>query len=145
MNKIIFFVFAFLLFPISNSFGAFQNEIGDDVFVFVQNTVRDSDGKLVLYMESTKFSYLDAITLNIFLDSEANQNDPIVTIDEKQFQVIRRAESHPFDKEDLFGATFLSVNFGDSLIKLVQFPHDGYNVVSGDTLETVWTFVRPVS
>lgn len=145
MNKIILFSVSLLLIPVGVSFGAFQSEIGDDVFVFVQSTVRNSDGTLVLYLESTRFSHIGVPQLNSFLDFESNGNDPIVTINGKKFEVIQRALSESFESEKFVSATNLSDNIDGQSILLVQFPHDGYSVLPGDTRDTIWTFVRPVS
>jgi len=145
MNKIILFSFAFLLFPMSNSFGAYQTELGDSVFIFVQSTVRNSDGVLVAYLESSKFTDLNKLGLESFLDFEALRgNDPIVAIDGQNYQVIRRVQSQSFDSEGLVASTILSDNIEGKPTILARFAHDGYPVISGDTLESMWTFVRPV-
>ncbi len=130
----------------SNSFGAYQTELGDDVFIFVQSTIRNSDGVLVAYLESSKFTDLNLSVLESFLDFEASRgNDPIITIDGQNYQVIRRVQSQSFDSEGLVASTILSDNVDGKPTVLVRFAHDGYPVVSGDTLESMWTFVRLVA
>jgi len=146
MNKIILFSFVFLLFPMSNSFGAYQTELGDNVFIFVQTTVRNSDGVLIAYLESSKFTDLNKPVLESFLNFEASRgNDPVITIDGQNYQVIRRVQSQSFDSEGLVASTILSDNIDGKNTVLARFAHDGYPVVSGDTLESMWTFVRPVA
>lgn len=145
MNKLILFGFAFLLFPLNSVFGSIQTNIGDDLFVFVQTTVRNSDGNLVLYLESTKFSNLNVSALNLFLDREAsNGDDPIITIGDKQYQVIRRMQTQPLDSEGLVASTLLFSSMDGKPVLLARFAHDGYPIVPGDTLQSIWTFVRPV-
>jgi hypothetical protein len=144
--KIILFLFAFLLFPISNSFGAYQTELGDDMFIFVQSIVRNSDGVLVAYLESTKFTNLNLSGLKSFLDLEVSRGiGPVITIDGQNFQVIRRVQSQSFDSERLVASTVLYDKIDDNPTILARFAHDGYYVESGDTLESMWTFIRPVS
>ncbi len=146
MNKIILFSFVFLLFPMSNSFGAYQTELGDNVFIFVQSTVRNSDGVLVAYLESSKFTDLNKSGLETFLDFEASRgNDPVIAIDGQNYQVIRRVQSQSFDSDGLVASTILSDNVDGKNTGLARFAHDGYPVESGDTLESMWTFVRVVS
>lgn len=145
MNKFVLFSFAFLLIPFSNSFGATQTELGDDIFVFVQSTVRNSDGTLVVYLESTKFTDLNLPALQSFLNFEANGNDPVITIDEQNFQVIRRVQSQIFDSDGLVASAILSDVVDGKPIVLARFAHDGYTTMPGDTLESMWTFVRPVA
>jgi len=143
MNRIILFSFVFLLFPMSNSFGAYQTNLGDDVFIFVQSTIRNSDGTLVAYLESTKFTDLNLSVLKSFLDFEASRGgDPIIILDGQNYQVIRRVQSQSFDSEGLVASTILSDTIDGKNTVLARFAHDGYPTVSGDTLESMWTFVR---
>lgn len=146
MNKLILFGFAFLLFPLNSVFGSIQTNLGDDIFVFVQTTVRNSDGNLVVYLESTKFSNLNISELNLFLDREAaNGDDPIITIDDKHYQIIRRMQTQPINSDGLVASTLLFFSVDGKPILLARFAHDGYPIVQGDTLQSIWTFVRPVS
>ena len=146
MNKIILFSFVFLLFPISDSFGAYQTELGDNMFIFVQSIVRNSDGVLVAYLESTKFTNLNLSGLKSFLDIEVSRGiGPVITIDGQNFQVIRRVQSQSFDSERLVASTVLYDKIDDNPTILARFAHDGYYVESGDTLDSMWTFIRPVS
>ncbi len=146
MNRIILFSFVFLLFPMSNSFGAYQSELGDDIFIFVQSTVRNSDGVLVAYLESSKFTDLDKPGLASFMDFETlGVNDPIITIDEQNYQVIRRVHYQSISYDGLVASIVLSDSVDGKPTFLARFAHDGISVVSGDTLESMWTFVRPVS
>ncbi len=146
MNRIILFSFVFLLFPISDSFGVYQTELGDNMFIFVQSIVRNSDGVLVAYLESTKFTDLNLSGLKSFLDIEVSRGiGPVITIDGQNFQVIRRVQSQSFDSERLVASTVLYDKIDDNPTILARFAHDGYYVESGDTLESMWTFIRPVS
>lgn len=144
--RILFALAALVVIPLAAHSFAYQTEIGDDVFVFVQSTLRDSDGTLVAYLESTKFTHLDYSSLNAFLDYEASRaSDPIVEIDGQQYQAIRRAQSQTFDSEGLVASTILSDTVDGKTVQLARFAHDGYPTAPGDTLESIWTFVRPVS
>lgn len=146
MNRIILFSFVFLLFPMSNSFGAYQTELGDDIFIFVQSTVRNSDGVLVAYLESSKFTDLNKPELESFLDFETSSgNDPIITIDEQNYQVIRRVQYKSIGYDGLVASIMLADGVDGKVTILARFAHDGFSVVPGDTLESMWTFVRPVS
>jgi hypothetical protein len=145
MNKIILLSLVLLLIPASNSFGAYQSELGDDIFIFVQSTIRNSDGTLVVYLESTKFTDLNLPALETFLNFEATRgNDPIITVNGENFQIIRRVQSQSFDSEGLVASTILSDTVDGKNIILARFAHDGYTTIPGDTLESMWTFVRPV-
>jgi len=139
-------LFFLVIISLTNHTQAYQTEIGDDLFIFVQTTIRNSDGQLVTYLESSKFTNLNLELLGPFLDFEANRgNDPIVTINEKEYQVIRRVQSKTFPSDDLVASTILLDTIDGKLTTLARFAHDGYPVSSGDTLESMWTFIRPAS
>ena len=144
------FVFFGLLFLVAitmiNQSEAVQTDIEKGLLIFVQTTVRNSDGQLVTYLESSKFTDLNLESLGPFLDFEASRgNDPIITINGDEYQVIRRVQSKTFERDDLVASTLLSDNVDGKLVMLARFAHDGYPVSAGDTLESMWTFIRPVS
>jgi len=139
-------LFFLAIISLTNYTQAYQTDIEDGLFIFVQSTIRNSDGQLVTYLESSKFTDLNLELLGPFLDFEATRgNDPIITINEKDYQVIRRVQSKTFPSEDLVASTILSDSFDGKLTRLARFAHDGYPVSAGDTLESMWTFIRPVS
>ena len=129
-----------------NYTSAYQTDLKDGLFIFVQTTIRNSDGQLVTYLESSKFTDLNLEKLGPFLDFEASRgNDPKIIIDGTEYQVIRRVQSKIFDRDDLVASTILSDNMDGKITMLARFAHDGYPVTSGDTLESMWTFIRPIS
>lgn len=123
-----------------------ENYFTEDLFIFVQTIIRNSDGVLVAYIESTKFTEVNVFDLNSFLEFEVSQgNDPIVTVDGNNYQIIRRVQSQTFDSPELVASTILINNVPEGKVTLARFAHDGYNVYSGDTMDSIWTFIRPVS
>jgi hypothetical protein len=147
VNRIILFSFVFLLIPIGNSFATYSSEFGDELFIFVQVTIRNSDGTLIAYLESTEFTDLNLPVLKPFLDFEATHgNDPVIIIDGQNHEIIRRVSTPQlFDSEVLIASTNLFHVVDGKNILLARFAHDGCPVESGDTLEAMWTFVRSVS
>ena len=139
-------LFFLVVISLANYTQAYQTDIEDGLFIFVQTTIRNSDGQLVTYLESSKFTDLNLELLGPFLDFEATRgNDPIVTINGEEYQVIRRVQSKTFPMEDLVASTILSDTMDGKLTMLARFAHDGYPVSQGDTLESMWTFIRPAS
>jgi len=139
-------LFLLVLISATNYTSAYQTDIKDGLFILVQTTIRNSDGQLVTYLESSKFTDLNLEKLGPFLDFEATRgNDPIVTIDGSEYQVIRRVQSKTFTSDDLVASTILSDNKEGKLTMLARFAHDGYPVTQGDTLESMWTFIRPAA
>ncbi len=139
-------VFFLIIISATNYSQAYQTDIDKGLFIFVQSTIRNSDGQLVTYLESSKFTDLNLELLGTFLDFEAARgNDPTVTINEKEYQVIRRVQTKTFPRDDLVASTILSDTIDGKLTMLARFAHDGYPVSQGDTLESMWTFIRPAS
>jgi len=139
-------VFFLIVISATNYSQAYQTDIDKGLFIFVQSTIRNSDGQLVTYLESSKFTDLNLELLGPFLDFEsARANDPIVTINGEEYQIIRRVQSKTFPSEDLVASTILSDTIDGKLTMLARFAHDGYPVSEGDTLESMWTFIRPAS
>jgi len=139
-------LFFLIVISATNYSQAYQTDIDKGLFIFVQTTVRNSDGQLVTYLESSKFTDLNLELLGTFLDFESSRtNDPIVSINGEDYQVIRRVQSKTFPSEDLVASTILSDTIDGKLTMLARFAHDGYPVSEGDTLESMWTFIRAVS
>jgi len=139
-------LFFLVIISLTNHTHAYQTDIEDGLFILVQSTIRNSDGQLVTYLESSKFTDLNLKLLGPFLDFEASRgNDPTVTINGEEYQIIRRVQSKTFPSDDLVASTILSDTIDGKLTMLARFAHDGYPVSAGDTLESMWTFIRPVS
>ena len=129
----------------SFSYAQTQTSLDDGLFVNVQSELRNSDGQLITYLESSKFTDLNLPALHNFLDFEASVgNDPIVLIDGKNYQIIQRTKTITFDSDNVIGSTNLSDNLDGEVIHLARFTHDGLLVVPGDSLQSTWTFVRLV-
>ncbi len=116
-----------------------------EIFVFVQTIVKNSDGQLVTYLTSDKFSNLDQDKLQTLLENEDSEGDPINTIDSQKFQVTQRFQKLQILEENVIASTLIAQKQNDDLIKVARFAHDGYPIVEGDEVFSVWTFIRPVN
>lgn len=115
-----------------------------DLYVHVQTILRDSDGTLIAYLESSKFTDLNLAFMDNFLDLEASREAPaIVDLGGQFFEVIRRVQVVPIDTYTVVASTNLTYEVGGQTQLLARFAHNGYPTVPGDTLESIWTFVRP--
>ena len=115
-----------------------------ETFIFVQTLVENSDDQIVTYLTSDKFSDLNVRDLDILLDSEVTENDPVITINGQKYQVIKRKLTINYDKENVIASTLLAHTLNDKLTIVARFAHDGYPIVSGDRVQSIWTFLRPV-
>ena len=129
----------------SLSYAQTQTSLETGIFISVQSELRNSDGQLITFLESSKFTHLNLSSLYDFLDFEVSLgSDPVVSIDGKSYQVIQRTRIITFDSISVIGSTNLLDNLGGAEILLARFNHDGFPVVSGDSLKSTWTFVRLV-
>ena len=113
------------------------------VITFVQTFLYNTDGQLITYLASNKFSDLNLGALNRLLNSEATENDPIITINEKKFQIIQRQLTITYDKENVIASTIMAHSVNDTLTMVARFAHDGYPIREGEKVVSVWTFIRP--
>ncbi len=114
------------------------------VFIFVQTIVKNSEGQIVTYLASDKFTDVKTESLNFLLDSEANEKDPVVTIGDNKYQVIKRKQTIDYDKKNVIASTIMAHTQNDDLIHVARFAHDGYPIVEGDRVVSIWTFIRPL-
>ncbi len=113
------------------------------VITFVQTFLYNSEGQLVAYLASDKFSDINLGALNVLLNSEATENDPIITINDNKLQIIQRQKTVPYDKDNVIASTVLADKNNDSLTMVLRFAHDGYPIRDGEKVVSVWTFIRP--
>lgn len=115
-----------------------------DLYVHVQTILRNSDGTLIAYLESSKFTDLNLVFLADFLDLEASRQEPVVVdLGGQFFEVIRRVQVVPIDMYTVVASTNLTFEVDGQTQLLARFAHNGYPTMPGDTLESIWTFVRP--
>lgn len=118
---------------------------GTDTFIFVQTFVRNSEGQLITYLGSNEFTHLDVNALDRLLDIEASENDRIFTFNGEKFQVIKRSMTIPYHKENAIASTILANDENGKTVIVARFAHDGYLIVPGDVVTSIWTFIRPVN
>ncbi len=150
---LIFAIVPFLIFTIfsftNNSYGqSIENEKNflskTETFIFVQTIVENSDGELVTYLTSDKLSDLNKRELENLLESEVSEKDPIVSIAGQKYQVIKRKQTISHDRDNVIASTMLAYSQNDALKTVARFAHDGYPIIPGDNVQSVWTFLKPV-
>ena len=145
MKYLLVLLFVVAISFTSLSYAQTQTSLEEGIFISVQSELRNSNGQLITFLESSKFTDLNLASLYDFLDFEVSLgNDPVVTIDNKKYQVIQRTRTLTFDSDNVIGSTNLLDNLDGKEIPLARFAHDGLPVVSGDTIQSTWTFVRLV-
>ncbi len=141
----IIFVASFSSYSYAQSSPAKTDLVSEsETFVFVQTLLENSDGKVVTYLTSDKFTDLNKAALEKLLEKEVSEKDPIIEINGEKFQVIKRKLTITYDKENVIASTILADSSNDKLTIVARFAHDGYPIVEGDNVHSIWTFLRPV-
>jgi len=155
LKKHWFLVFAIVPFLILTVFSLTNSSYGQsedennflsktETFIFVQTFVENSDGQLVTYLTSDKFSDLYLRELDILLESEVSEKDPIISIQGQKYQVIKRKQTISHDRDNVIASTMLADSQNGALKTVARFAHDGYPIIPGDKVQSVWTFLKPV-
>ena len=147
MNYLVFLL-VFSLFNVllvSNSYAQNSQEPIQDVYIFVQTFVRNSDGVLVHYFENDKFTDKNLAALDVFLDFEVERGSaPIHEIDGKTFQLIQRSKVLEIDSYQLVASTKLEDSTNPISKNLARYAHDGFFLTPGDQTTQIWTFFREI-
>lgn len=125
---------------IGNSY-AQSSEQTRSIFIFVQTQIRNSDGQLVAYLEANKVYLSDLDMLNKYLDKQppqqtfarAGQNYDLIQLD------VEKNITEP----NVISKTALGTVVNNKQVVMAYSDHDGYPIVPGDTVTSVWTIIRP--
>ena len=153
MNKVfLFFIFGSIAFTLASTFEysfaqkSYEVPIPSEsgVFIFVQTYVQNSNGELITYLASDKFTYLNIESLNSYLDKERSPTDLILSINDQNFEVITKKFSVLYQAENVIASTMLGHTYEGDPIIVARFAHDGYPIMPQETVNSVWTFIRPI-
>ena len=141
----IFSIFSMMAYSETQSSNPSSQLLSDSkVFIFVQTMVENSDGQLVTYLTSDKFTDVDSNALDILIEAEVSEDDPIVVINDQKFQVINRLLTINSDKESVVASTIMAHEQNGIIKPIARFAHDGYPILEGEMVTTSWTFIIPV-
>jgi hypothetical protein len=117
----------------------------NDVVVLLQLVIRDKDGVLLGYVETTEKLHIRPAFLYWYLMDKPNKH--FVTIENKPYEIIQwPGNEAPNQKEHYSMAMYVLLHnvpdFGRQ--NLVIMNHEAYQVDPGDKLEVYWTVLMPV-
>ena len=114
-------------------------------YIFVQIIPKDSNGNILGLFQLDKITNIDYSALDYLLDSEFSQNkDSVYQLDGKKIQLIIRENSETYTNSQMVSSTNVTVDTGNGVEEVVRFAHDGYMVSPGDSVTTIWYFVRTI-
>ena len=139
-------IFSIIIFSAFTSEAFAQISNPDDIFfIFIQVTLRDSDGHLVTYMESNKLVNVDKKIINDSLDHLSSYIEiPIFELNDTKFQVFIIETYTEFDSNTMFGNAYYDVTIDDQTYSAAKFQFDSFLTSPGDEATAVWTIARLV-
>jgi len=143
-------IFSIIVFSIFSSEAFAQNWIPkpsehDIFFIFVQVTLRNSDGDLVTYMESSKLHSVDKKIISDSLDHiSSSVKIPIFELNDYRFQVFIIESTTEFDSNTMYANVYYNVDIDEQTYSAARFNFDSFLTSPGDEATVVWTFARLV-
>ena len=139
-------IFSIIVFSVFSTEVFAQPVPGDDIFyMFVQVTLRNSDGDLVTYMESDKLFDVDKKIIGNSLDYFSSSMEiPIFQLNDVKFQVFILETVTEFDSSTMFVNAYYNVTIDEQTHPAARFQFDGFLTSPGDEATAIWTFARVV-
>lgn len=139
-------IFSIIVFSVFSTEVFAQPVPGDDIFfMFVQVTLRNSDGDLVTYMESQKLFDVDKKIIGDSLDYFSSSMEiPIFQLNDVKFQVFIVETVTEFDSSTMFANAYYNVTIDEQTHPAARFQFDGFLTSPGDEITAIWTFAKVV-
>ena len=139
-------IFSIIVLSVFTSETFAQTSQPDDIFfVFVQVTLRNSDGDLVTYMESNKLFDVNKKIINDSLDHfSSSMVIPTFELNDRNFQVFIVESITEFDSNTMFANAYYNVTIDERTYSAARFQFDGFLTSPGDEATAVWTIARLV-
>ena len=139
-------IFSIIVFSVFSTEVFAQPVPGDDIFyMFVQVSLRNSDGDLVAYMESDKLFDVDKKIIGDSLDYFSSSMEiPIFQLNDVKFQVFIVETVTEFDSSTMFANAYYNVTIDEQTHPAARFQFDGFLTSPGDEITAIWTFAKVV-
>ncbi len=117
-----------------------EEKNNDDVEIFMQIVLRNSDGILVGYIEGTpQIFHIDQII--DWVEPKANKSTIIK--DGKKFEMLQFGNKFSWSETPTMGAYFLKIPINGKTVNGMYFHFDSFHISSDDTVQVFWTVFRP--
>ena len=138
-------IFSIIVFSVFTSESFAQTPPSDIFFIFVQVTLRNSDGNLVTYMESNKLIDVNEKIINDSLEQFSSSMEiPIFELNDTRFQVFIIETITEFDSTTMFANAHYYVTIEERIYSGAQFSFDSFLTSPGDEATVVWTIAKLV-
>ena len=140
-------IFSIIIFSVfsSEAFAQISQSENDIFSIFLQITLRNSDGDLITYMESSKLYDIDKKIINDSLDYISSSTEiPIFQLNDIKFQVFIIEVVDEFDSNTMYARANYDVTIGEQTYSAARFQFDSFLTSPGDKVTSVWTIARLV-
>ena len=139
-------IFSIIIFSAFTSEAFAQISNPDDIFfIFIQVTLRNSDGQLITYLESQKFFDVDNKIINDSLDHFSSSMEiPVFQLNDIKFQVFIIEITNEFDSNTMYARASYDVTVSEQTYSAARFQFDSFLTSPGDKVTSVWTIARLV-
>jgi hypothetical protein len=111
--------------------------------VMLQLIVRDSEGRLITYVQADQIIGIDPTVLDQYLDDR--QNKKIITLDGKSHELVQwQGRTETIDKTHAMTVFTLYGLVDDTYQIALEILHNSYQVNPGDTVTVYWNVLRPL-
>ena len=140
-------IFSIIIFSVfsSEAFAQISQPENDIFSIFLQVTLRNSDGELVTYMESSKFSHVDHKVINDSLAHVSSYVEiPIYELNNVKFQVFIVETITEFNSSTMYTNAYYNVTTDEQTYSAAKFQFDSFLTSPGDESTVIWTIARAV-
>jgi hypothetical protein len=146
MSKLYFVLgFTFSLLLMNDAYGQYsyvQDTTGLP-YALLQLIIRDSEGRLVSYIEANQIVAIDSTVLDEYLDDVPDKK--IITKDNTSYEIIQwQGKTEIINKKHAMTLFVLYVPVNNSYQTALELLHNSYQVEPNDTVEVYWTITRAV-
>lgn len=111
--------------------------------VMLHLILRDSEGRLVTYIQADKIVAIDPIVLDGYLD--AIQTKKTITRDGKSYEIVQwQGRTETLDKTHAMTLFVLYAPVNNTYQTALEILHDSYQVNPGDTVTVYWSVTRTI-
>jgi hypothetical protein len=131
----------FVIFGVGTVISAYGQSANNNFFIFVHINIRDSSGNLIAYQEGYNIQITDLELLNKLLDKQ-----PVVSTmqkDGKNYEIVQLTYNDKFDSPTVIANSGVGITVKGKDLFLANYQHDGYPLIKGDTVTSIWTIIRP--
>jgi hypothetical protein len=136
-----FVLFASLLTEYSYAESS-KEKNNDNVELFMQIVLRNSDGTLVGYIEDTPQQIFHIDQVVDWVESRANKS--IIIKNGEKFEMLQFVDIISYSETKTFGGYFLKVPVNGKTVNGMYFSFDSFYILPGDTAQIFWTIFRSI-